>query len=82
MSSTPKYFPLHTLRTLRKKQHVTQSRLADYLNVSVQYYSQMERGINLLNYANACKLARFFNTTPDALFYTDYQQQNEKARTS
>lgn len=75
-----KYFPLKTLKKTRKEQKCTQRMIANYLGVSIQYYSQMERGINLLSYANACKIAYFFHTTPDALFLKDYKEFLEQKK--
>lgn len=67
-----KYPCLRRLKKERLKYHLTQKRLADYLGVTVQYYSQMERGINTLSFANALQLAAFFEMPTDELFESDY----------
>ena len=73
----PSFPPLRKLRRIRLEEKCTQKRCADYLGVSMQYYSQIERGINTLSYPNALKLALFFNTTTDELFKEDYADYDE-----
>lgn len=64
-------FPLRKLKKLRTDSRIPQKKLASVLNCSIQFYSQLERGVNTLSYENACLLAGFFDTTPDALFLDD-----------
>lgn len=76
-SNTP-FPPLYTLRKVRLQKRVTQRILADYLGVTMQYYSQIERGLNTLSYYNALRLAVFFSTSVDALFKQDYLRFDEQ----
>ena len=50
--------------------------IADYLGITVQFYSQIERGINTLSYANAIQIAAWFGMTTDELFEKDYLQSD------
>lgn len=45
------------------------------MNISRQYYSQIERGLNALSYNDARTLARMFNTTCEELFDADFRNQ-------
>lgn len=66
--------PLRKLKQVRLKHKVTQKMIAERLGCTVQFYSQMERGINVLNYSNALKIAIYFETTPDELFRDDFER--------
>lgn len=71
---------LKNLRKIRKKYRVTQKRVAEYLDISTQFYSQLERGVNELSYYNAFKIAKFFDTTPDELFKEDFRKMDDYRR--
>lgn len=62
---------LYKLRKLRKDMMITQAEVAEYLGVTSQFYGQVERGVNVLSYENALKLARYFHTNSDDLFADD-----------
>lgn len=62
---------LKTLKKKRLEMGVTQKKLARELGCSIQFYSQMERGINVLSYENAVILANYFEVSPDELFLDD-----------
>ncbi len=66
---------LYHLRFLRKKAKMSQDEVAGRMNISRQYYSQIERGLNVLSYNDARTLARMFNTTCEELFDEDFQKQ-------
>ena len=67
-----KYPKLNTLRKLRIKNKVKQADIAYFIGVTTQYYSQMERGINLLSYKHALQIAAYFDKSPDELFQADF----------
>jgi len=55
------------LRTLRKRNQLTQQDVAEQLNVSWQYVSKLERGIKLPNAAMLVKLSRLFEVSVDVI---------------
>lgn len=67
------FFPLKTLKTTRIKKGVTQLEMAEHLNISLQFYSQIERGVNRLSYKNALKIAEYLNCSTDELFKEDFK---------
>ncbi len=67
-------FPLETLRIKRIEKGITQTELADSLGISLQFYSQIERGINTLSYGNAIKIADYLEMTTDELFKRDFEK--------
>lgn len=70
-------FPLETLRRIRTEKGVTQTEIAENLGISLQFYSQIERGINTLSYANAIKIANYLSVTTDELFKKEFEQKGE-----
>ena len=70
-------FPLETLRRIRTEKGVTQTEIAENLGISLQFYSQIERGINTLSYANAIKIANYLGVTTDELFKKEFEQKGE-----
>jgi len=70
--------PLKKLRKIRRDLKINQTMVAEFLGVTTQFYSQVERGINVLSYSNALKIAVFFNTTPDELFKEDFLAANKR----
>lgn len=70
--------PLKKLRKIRRDLKINQAVVAEFLGVTTQFYSQIERGINVLSYNNALKIAVFFNTTPDELFRDDFLAANKR----
>lgn len=65
-------YPLTNLPFIRKRFGTTQKELADYCGCTPQYISAIETGKNALDYMLALKMAKFFSTTPDALFKDDF----------
>jgi len=55
------------IKELRKKNDLTQEKLADYLNVSFQAVSKWEKGVNAPDLALIVPLAKLLNTTTDDL---------------
>lgn len=47
--------------------------MAEHLNISLQFYSQIERGVNRLSYKNALKIAEYLNCSTDELFKEDFK---------
>ena len=73
-----KKMPLKKLRRRRLEMRITQKRLAEYLGVTPQFYSEVERGLNVLSYRNALLIARFLDTTTDALFREAFEHAYEE----
>ena len=65
--------PLYKLRKARLEHHLTQGDVAYILGCTTQFYSQIERGINVLSYDYAVRLALMFQTTPDELFFEQFK---------
>ena len=55
------------IKDLRKKQDVTQEKLAAYLNISYQAISKWENGTALPDITLIPKIANFFGVTSDEL---------------
>ena len=70
--------PLKKLRKVRKNARVNQARLAEFLGVTPQFFSLLERGENTLSYHYALEIAKFFDMTPDELFKDDFMEQNKR----
>ena len=68
---------LYHLRKIRKEANMSQDEVAGRLNISRQYYSQIERGLNTLSYNDARSLARIFHTTCEELFDEDFKNQKK-----
>lgn len=58
------------LKKIRKKKCITQKKMAEQLNITVSFYSQIENMKKRLYYDTAIKIADIFNMQPDQLFYT------------
>ena len=50
------------------------------LGISKTYYWQLENGTRRITYYMAIKIADFFKTTPDHLFYDDTKERLEKKK--
>ena len=53
----------------RKKNHITQERLADYLDVSPAFISKIERGKTQLSLERLVQICQYLNVSPTALLY-------------
>lgn len=69
---------LHQLKKVRLQKQITQRTMAEMLGVSPQFYSQIERGINVLSYRNAIQIAEFLKTSTDYLFKDAFLTQVQK----
>ncbi len=56
------------LRKIRRHHDLTQERLAELLNVSVEFVSNMERGINAPSFETIEKIAQAFDLPVNELF--------------
>ena len=69
---------LYKLRRIRRELGVKQEQIAEVLGCTSQFYSQIERGVNTLTYANAVRIADFFQCRPDDLFLDDFKWAKRK----
>ena len=60
------------LRELRLKNDYSSRYMAERLNISKPFYSQLENDRRKLNYDMAIKIAKVFNTKPDKIFYEEH----------
>ena len=74
------------LRTLRKEKHLSQEKLAQYLNISFQAVSKWENGSTYPDIELLPKIARFFGITVDELLQVEqldekklYEEYEKKA---
>ena len=58
------------LKEIRKKKGFTQKQIAEQLDITISFYSQIENRKKRLYYDTAIKIAAIFNMHPDELFYT------------
>lgn len=72
--------PLRKVKRIRRELKINQTMVAEFLGVTTQFYSQIERGVNVLSYQNALKIAKYFNTTPDELFKEDFTNAIKKIK--
>lgn len=56
------------LRKIRRNNDLTQERLAELLGVSVEFVSNMERGVNAPSFETIEKIAQAFDLTVSELF--------------
>ena len=59
------------IKHLRKKQDITQEKLADYLNITYQSVSKWENNTAMPDISMIVPLANFFGVTNDELFDLD-----------
>ncbi len=62
----------YKLREIRLKNHYTAKYMAEKLNISKPFYSQLENDKRKLTYDMAIRIASIFNTKPDKLFYDEH----------
>lgn len=56
------------LRKIRRRKDLTQERLAEILGVSVEFVSNMERGVNAPSFETIEKIAKAFDLSATQLF--------------
>lgn len=61
------------LRKIRRHNDLTQERLAETLGVSVEFVSNMERGVNAPSFETIEKIAQSFNLSVAQLF--DFEEE-------
>jgi DNA-binding XRE family transcriptional regulator len=59
------------LKALRKKKKYTVADMANFLNISPAYYSQLENEKRKLTYKQALDIAKIFKKKPDQIFYPE-----------
>jgi transcriptional regulator with XRE-family HTH domain len=60
------------IKSLRKKQNLTQVQLSELINVSSQVVSNWERGYSILSSDDLAKLIEVFGVPADKILGTDY----------
>ena len=63
-------YSTNKLKILRKKKGLTQKQIAEKLDITVSFYSQIENMKKKLYYDTAIKIADIFNMRPDDIFYS------------
>lgn len=58
------------LKEIRKKKGFSQREMAERLNITISFYSQLESKKKRMYYDTAIKIADIFNMHPDDIFYT------------
>lgn len=61
------------LRKIRRRNDLTQEKLAESLGVSVEFVSNMERGVNAPSFETIEKIAQAFNLSVAQLF--DFEEE-------
>ncbi len=64
------------IQELRKERRITQSELADAVNVTRQTIISLENGKYNASLVLAHKLAQFFNVTIEEIFIFDLEEEN------
>lgn len=64
------------IQELRKERRITQSELADAVNVTRQTIISLENGKYNASLVLAHKLAQFFNVTIEDIFIFDLEEEN------
>lgn len=66
------------LKEIRLKNGYTAKELAEKLNISRAYYSQIENNKRTLSYKMAINIATILKTKPDNIFYKEYMEKIKK----
>ena len=61
-------YSMEKLKRLRKEKGYTIYKMAELLNITAPFYSQIENKKRRLYYDTACKIANIFNMQPDQIF--------------
>ena len=65
---------MEKLKKLRLEKNYSCEYVAEHIGISKPHYWQLERGSKRLTYEMAVKIANFFKTTPDYLFYEEFKK--------
>ena len=68
------------LRQTRLKKGYTTKYMAEQLEISKPFYSQLENNKRTLTYKMAIKIADVLKTKPDKLFYDDFKERMQDKR--
>lgn len=71
----------NALRALRRQRHLKAKDVADNLGISLSFYYKIEEGIRNPTMALAKRMADFFETTIDELFFSN-ETANVRERAS
>lgn len=63
------------LKELRKKKNIKSSEMAEKINITPSFYSQIENQKRRLFYDTAVKISNVFNLKPDEIFYISEKEQ-------
>ena len=63
------------LKEEKIKKGYTAKYMAEQLNISKPFYSQLENDRRTLSYIMAIKIADILKTKPDKLFYDDFKER-------
>lgn len=66
------------LKELRIKKGYTAKDMAEKLNISRAFYSQIENNKRTLSYKMAVNISKILKTKPDDIFYKEYIEKIEK----
>lgn len=66
------------LKQLRIKNKYTTKMMAEKLDISKPFYSQIENQNRRLSYEMAIKISKIFGLKPDDIFYSDMKSQSSK----
>lgn len=61
----------NNLKKIRMKQNIKQVELAKALNITNDYLSSIERGVRTPGFKLAKKIANYFKTTVDEIFFNN-----------
>ena len=75
-----KTVPLRKLKRMRLQKGYKQKDIALRLQCTPQFYSELERGINVLSYQNALIIANFLDTDTDTLFKEVFTHLREEEK--
>lgn len=65
------------LKELRLQKNMSYSEMAAVFDISKSYYWHIEHSSRKLSYPLSVKIAKYFNMTPDELFFEDYIKANK-----
>lgn len=66
---------MKTLKTIRQKNNLSYQAMADLLKISKTFYWQIENNKRRLSYDLAVKISNIFKTTPDKIFYSEFNKK-------